>query len=259
MQKDERRPSAPTACRLLLDPPAAGAWNMAVDEMLLEESAGTGLCFWRFYTWEEPTLSLGYFQSYEDRCSHASSTKCPVVRRASGGGAILHDLELTYSCVWPEGHALAAGRLRLYEAVHASLIAVLAQFGVQASLCGEAAASQNASQPFLCFCRRSPGDVLVGATKIAGSAQRRLRGAVLQHGSILLAQSAKAPELPGLAEVAALRLPANQLRDAWRDDLASRLGVAWHPDVLSNDQRRRATERWEAKYATERWTRSRGR
>ncbi|MEN6493699.1 MAG: hypothetical protein ABFD16_05355, partial [Thermoguttaceae bacterium] len=189
------RPSS--SCRLLIDPPAPGAWNMAVDEVLLEWAAETGGCSWRFYRWEEPTLSLGYFQTYDDRWQHAASSKCPVVRRASGGGAILHDLELTYSCVWPQEHHLAAGRLQLYEAVHASLVELLASYGVRASLC-DPALGQRATPPFLCFQRRSPGDLLVGPIKVAGSAQRRLRGAVLQHGSILLARSLAAPELDGL-------------------------------------------------------------
>ena len=81
---------------LLLDPPASGAWNMAVDEVLWRWSAAAGRCCWRFYRWEEPTLSLGYFQSYDDRARHAASQGCPVVRRPSGGGAIVHDKEKGY-------------------------------------------------------------------------------------------------------------------------------------------------------------------
>ena len=99
--------SIPRECRLLIDPPGAGAWNMAVDEVLLEWSAEQGGCCWRLYRWQEPTLSLGYFQPYDERRRHPASRDCPAVRRLSGGGAILHDAELTYSLVVPSGHPLA--------------------------------------------------------------------------------------------------------------------------------------------------------
>ena len=127
--------SSLTECRLVMDPPAAGAWNMAVDEVLWQWSAETGRPCWRFYRWQEATLSLGYFQAYEDRGRHAASRDCPVVRRPSGGGAIIHDAELTYSFALPREHRLAGRPVRLYEIVHATLIDVLADRGVAASLC----------------------------------------------------------------------------------------------------------------------------
>src|SRR5437764_2183769 len=119
------------ALRLLLDPPAPGAWNMAVDEALLETAAGSGVATLRFYQWQEPTLSLGYFQAAADRQQHAASRDCPLVRRASGGGAILHDRELTYSIALPQPKAAAA----LYDACHETLIAALRELAVAASLC----------------------------------------------------------------------------------------------------------------------------
>ena len=88
-------------CRLFIDPPAPGSWNMALDETLLESAADGGESSLRFYGWSQPTLSLGYFQPYDDRCQHAASRNCPAVRRASGGGAILHDREITYSFALP--------------------------------------------------------------------------------------------------------------------------------------------------------------
>ncbi len=122
-------------CRLLVDAPASGAWNMAVDETLLEWSAACGGLAWRFYRWQEPTLSLGYFQACEDRTAHAPSTSCKIIRRQSGGGAIVHDAELTYSVVLPASHPFATDRMRLYHAVHASLLDVLASWRIQGTLC----------------------------------------------------------------------------------------------------------------------------
>ena len=124
----------PSPFRLLLDPPASGAWNMAVDEVLLEAAAADGQCTLRFYRWEEPTLSLGYFQTYADRWQHEPSSHAAVVRRMSGGGAILHDAELTYSFAVPSHHPLANNRLGFYQAVHTALIEALAQWGIEAAM-----------------------------------------------------------------------------------------------------------------------------
>jgi len=250
--------SSPVPCRLLIDPPASGAWNMAVDEVLLQWSAARDRCCWRFYRWQEPTLSLGYFQRYDDRWQHAASRSCPVVRRASGGGTILHDAELTYSVVVPGGHPLAQRRLALYEAVHATLIELLAERGITASLCGEPPKTAAGRQPFLCFQRRSPGDLLVGHTKIAGSAQRRVSGAVLQHGSVLLGRSAAAPELDGLNELAAVSLTHEQLIRAWLEKLAGRLAFCWHEEPLTDPERARAAALVETKYGSDRWIKYRG-
>jgi len=93
--------SAPTACHLLIDPPASGSWNMAVDEVLLGAVAKSGTSALRFYQWKSPTLSLGYFQSYSERSKHPTSLAADALRRLSGGGAILHDRELTYSLILP--------------------------------------------------------------------------------------------------------------------------------------------------------------
>ena len=80
--------------RLIIDPPALGRMNMAIDEALLE-SASRGETILRFYSWSPATLSLGYFQAYDDRREHSASADLDVVRRSTGGGAIVHDQEIT--------------------------------------------------------------------------------------------------------------------------------------------------------------------
>ncbi len=232
---------------------------MAVDEVLWRWSAATGRCCWRFYRWEEPTLSLGYFQSYDERARHAASLACPVVRRPSGGGAIVHDKELTYSLAIPATHPLAVRRSPLYRAVHQTLIEALAELGVAALLCGPPNEVQPAEQPFLCFQRRAAGDVLLGQAKIAGSAQRRDRGAVLQHGSILLAQSEAAPELAGLDRLACVAIEEDRLIHTWLDRLSRRLGVHWSQEPLDDRERLEAQRVMLAKYGSPDWTRDRRR
>jgi len=230
--------------RLLVDPPAAGAWNMAVDEALLE-SAAEGVGTLRFYEWTPATLSLGYFQSAAQREQHAASRDCPLVRRASGGGAILHDRELTYSVAMPQAAARENQTSALYDLFHESLILALAEFGVPAALFLPTERNcvpevrQNAAPAFLCFQRRTCGDVVYQGAKIVGSAQRRRRGAVLQHGSILLARSPHAPELLGIGELTGIAISPADLIAAWRPRLQACLGAAAAAE-LSGRERLRA-------------------
>ena len=196
-----------------------------------------------------------------------ASSRSAAVRRTSGGGAILHDIELTYSVAVPSRHPLAVGRLEFYQAMHTTLIETLADWHIEATMFAQPAAAAPHSEtssstahrrpPFLCFQRRSPGDVLVGRTKIAGSAQRRCRGAVLQHGSILLARSAAAPELDGLEEMGGRTITPERLVEAWLARLVKILPNTWHHDQLTNEQRRRAAMLATAKYTCSAWTENR--
>ncbi len=154
---------------LLLDPPASGAWNMAVDEALLE-AAAEGQSTLRFYRWAEPTLSLGYFQTYGDRFQHEASRGCAVVRRPSGGGAILHDRELTYSLAVPEAHPVAATRLRTYRAVHEALIAALGRWGIEAGML------TCATDPRGCGCRRDARTTTGAVPMLPTAVSRRCPG-----------------------------------------------------------------------------------
>ena len=194
------------------DPPQSGVRNMAVDEALLE----LGQPVLRFYRWNEPTVSLGYFQRYDDRNGHESSRHCPLVRRRSGGGAIIHDRELTYSLVLPHDFPLAVKRLELYEAIHRSFIAVLKHFGVAAEFSG---IERGGTNVFLCFQRLSPGDVVIRdgprVLKILGSAQYRNKaGSILQHGSLLLDRSDAASELDGIRQISDLFPSVSELIEA---------------------------------------------
>jgi lipoate-protein ligase A len=238
----------PIECRLIIDPPSDGAWNMAADEALLIDAAENGTTTLRFYGWSEPTLSLGYFQRYAERDQHEPSLHCALVRRQTGGGAILHDRELTYSIVLPASHALARQTPLLYAAVHDAFIAAIGPaISADASWAlrrrDEVSTAMGADEPFLCFQRQAPGDVLLGATsvqseaanrrnpdqranwKILGSAQRRHRGAVLQHGSLLLDRAPAAPEIPGVFELTGANLEPGPIAKAVTGVLAGVLNV----------------------------------
>lgn len=250
------RPPVPAmiSVRLLNDAPASGAWNMAVDESLLVSAAEDGICTLRFYGWEVPTLSLGYFQEYADRERHEASQKCPCVRRASGGGAIMHDREITYSYSVPPTAVWAKRHLALYEAFHGALIEVLADVGFSAALSRPPGSLRDQASPFLCFERRAFGDVLVGEAKIAGSAQRRFNGAVVQHGSILIERSPCAPELPGLNDLDGGRESTeDELLTRWQHKLAEGLELYFSPGELTDIERTRADRLTAEKYAADGW------
>lgn len=237
-----------------VDPPASGAWNMAVDEAQLEVAAAQQRPRIRFYQWSEATVSLGYFQSHRERGGHSASCQCPIVRRPSGGGAIVHDQELTYSLVVPNDRSVADDHTAIYTAVHRALVKVLAAQGVAAQLCQETGGQAGVGAAFLCFQRLSVGDVLVAETKIAGSAQRRRNDVLLQHGSLLLAHSAAAPELPGLAELTSVRLDPQQFVQAWTLQIEKNLGFELQPGTCDAASLERARQLVAEKYAAADWT-----
>lgn len=247
-------------CRLIIDGPASGFWQMAVDETLLE-SAAEGQATLRFYEWSEPTLSLGYFQDYGEREAHRASRDCPLVRRQTGGGAILHDQELTYSLALPLAHPLAADAMRLYRAAHAALVDTLGSFGIESQMrAGDGpsrATADSAGEPFLCFQRRSGGDVLVDGVKVCGSAQRRRRGAILQHGSLLLAASPAAPELPGIMQLRGSCPPLTDIRDGWAREMAFQLGLTLEMQSLGDLEWDRVRTLTVEKYDSAAWNRRR--
>ncbi|SFH61593.1 lipoate--protein ligase family protein [Planctomicrobium piriforme] len=196
-----------STCRLLIDSPRSGAENMEIDNALLNAGVA-GQAALRFYEWAAPTVSLGHFQAAQGQNVPARFAGLEVVKRLSGGGAILHHHELTYSCVLPAWHPVTRDPVRLYDIIHAAIIEVLTGHQVTCRLRGDEA---FADQPFLCFARGDARDIICGAHKIVGSAQRRRQGAVLQHGSILLRQSEFAPEFPGIFELAGQDLTAERL------------------------------------------------
>ncbi len=184
-------------CRLLLDEaPGSGSWNMAVDAVLLETAVTEGLATFRWYRWAEPTLSLGYFQKPED--VEALLPDLPRVRRMTGGGAILHDQEWTYSFAVPAEQRFYGHPEELYDRVHDAVIEVINGLGY--ALKRRGATGKAVPEPVLCFSRRDAHDVLLGEHKVLGSAQRRRKGAILQHGSLLWRASRLTPEHRGLED-----------------------------------------------------------
>lgn len=172
--------------RLLVTPAAPGVENMALDESLMARARSTGEWTLRLYAWSAPTISLGRNQAairHYDR-ERIARRGLAVVRRPTGGRAILHHREITYSVTAP---AASAGTEReSYTRINRLLVRALENLGVSAL---PAPRTERARSPDAtpCFERPAEGELTVGGRKIAGSAQWRSEGALLQHGSILVA------------------------------------------------------------------------
>jgi lipoyl(octanoyl) transferase len=189
-------------CRLVIETdPQSGVRNMAIDEALLEAALEEGRCTVRWYRWESATVSLGYFQRADEAAAMPELCGLPVVRRLTGGGAILHHHEWTYSCAVPADHRLAQDPSQIYGLVHERIVRALTEAGVHSTaLRGVKSPADEGT--FLCFGRGDERDIVLAGHKIVGSAQRRRRGGVLQHGSLLLRRSEHASQFPGVLDLA---------------------------------------------------------
>lgn len=176
--------------RLIVSPAADGAHNMAVDEaILLAAGSGEAPPTLRLYGWEPPCLSLGYAQPIDDAdLSLLNSRGWDIVRRPTGGRAILHTDELTYAVVGPDSHPLLTGGvLESYQRLSLALLSALHRLDVPAQANpGKMASPDVRSTDPICFEVPSNYEITVDGKKLIGSAQARKRGAVLQHGSLPL-------------------------------------------------------------------------
>ncbi|HEY7330277.1 MAG TPA: biotin/lipoate A/B protein ligase family protein [Gemmataceae bacterium] len=237
-------------CRFLPFHIAPGDWNMAADETLLQ-SAAAGAASFRFYGWSQPTLSLGYFQSSATSRAHAKLGELAWVRRPSGGAALVHHLEVTYTLAVPAGTPWQKSGESWLRRMHTAIADALASLGVAAKMCG--AHEEKKLGEVLCFLHHTPGDLLVSDSKIVGSAQRKQRGALMQHGSILLAASSWTPQLPGIRELAGMALSAETLNAAVAEQLTKQTGWKLIASEWTPGERERIKELAVGKYSQPAW------
>jgi lipoate-protein ligase A len=221
--------------------PHSAAMNMAIDEALLEYATVPAI---RFYRWQSPALSFGYFGRFADVASYECERD--LVRRWTGGGIVFHAEDLTYSLVIPTSDtAFAESSISIYEKIHRALCDVLSETGQRAVVAeivdhGPSSATVTirtgiSDAGYSCFANPVRADVMIGGRKIAGAAQRRTRCGLLQQGSI-------------------------QGIELWRD-LAQRFARELSTDRSERkvDEKilNRARELAEQKYGTESWLRKR--
>jgi lipoate-protein ligase A len=213
----------------------SAALNMAIDEALLERTKIPSI---RFYRWKSPALSFGYFGNFADVAEHR--TKRDLVRRWTGGGIVLHGDDLTYSIVIPATDpAFSESAMSIYENVHRALCNALVSTGQRAYVAGGvdpgAGVSDAGYSRHLCFTNPVRADVMVNGQKVAGAAQRRTRGGLLQQGSVQYVDLGN-----GLAE-----------------RFARELSQACVEGKISSELLDRAEKIAGKKYATEAWLRRR--
>jgi len=226
------------------------AWNMAVDEALLDElEERGGSPVFRVYRWAPAALSLGRFQPAADVTPPAGAT---LVRRLTGGAAIHHRSdELTYSVVAP--YAVLGGRPRAaYAAIHELLRAALTGLGVP--LAERSSAAAPATTRGMCFDAATGYDLVAGDKKLVGSAQRRRGKTFLQHGSLPRTPDPLAKGAVILAELVAAPPSLPELTAAIRSELERRLAAGVVADALRNAERARAMGLERSRYAAPEWT-----
>lgn len=171
--------------RLLFAPARDGAENMARDVALQNYSRKTGVCVFSVYTWERPTLSFGRNQTAKGLYDTAriEREKIDVVRRPTGGRAILHYREITYAVTGPDAYAPTLADA--YNRINELLLAALRNIGAPVELAAPNGPSPKPDES-PCFAEPVKGELIANNRKLVGSAQFREDGAFLQHGSILL-------------------------------------------------------------------------
>jgi len=233
-----------------------GGMQMAIDEaILISKSQGTVPDTLRFYTWKPPAVSIGFFQGIHEEIDMEKAKKngVDVVRRITGGGAVLHENELTYSLVVSEG-VVSNDISESYREICGGLVEGLKLLGVKAEF-------------------RPINDIVVNERKISGSAQTRRNGVVLQHGTLLLDVN---PE----RMFSILKVPEEKMRDKIVKDVRKRVtslreergdvslekvesslrkgfekvfGVRLVKEELTEEEVTLAGKLFKEKYSTERW------
>jgi lipoate-protein ligase A len=201
---------------------ASAAMNMAMDEaMLLAHSTGNVPPTIRFYAWQPAAVSIGYFQkaAAEIDLNECKRQEIDVVRRLTGGRAVLHDCELTYSLVVKEDYpSIPATITASYFHFSRGLVEGLKQLGVEAEMSmPRGAYGQRSKVPSSAACFDAPAhyELTYERRKLVGSAQVRKQGVILQHGSILIRFSAE-------KMAAILKMPSAEMRERTRDMLSHR-------------------------------------
>jgi lipoate-protein ligase A len=258
--------------RAIFDTPRDGAFNMAIDEAILEATAAGGLTpTLRLYAWEPPTLSLGYAQSAAD-CDFDALNRLGwgLVRRPTGGRAILHTDELTYSLVAAESHPLMQGGvLESYRRISLGLLAGLRHLGVDAAA-DAVRAGRTAGNP-VCFEVPSHYEISCGGKKLVGSAQARRLGCVLQHGALplrgdlarillVLAHPDSNPErirrrAATLGDLLGREVAWQEAADAVCRGFAETFDISFRHEALSEEEKTRALELAREKFGNDEWTR----
>jgi len=263
--------------RLLLTPPAHGAWNMAVDESILEHiGRGESIPTLRLYAWNPPCLSLGHAQPFSDvDMKRLKQRGWEVVRRATGGRAILHTDELTYSVIAPSNEPRMEGSvLESYNRLAQALLLAVKNLELPVEI-KQGKVNGNTAPNAVCFEVPSTYEITVNGKKLIGSAQARKKEGVLQHGSLpltgdltricqaLVFENASAREdaskrllerATTVESALGVGISWEKAKQAFVHAFEAQLGLSFEPGELSESESKRADELVREKYDHPSWT-----
>jgi len=223
--------------RLFDSGPGNPAFNMALDEALLEFMPRLGQPVLRFYGWTEPAASFGYFQKYAE--VEQATLLRPLIRRPTAGGIVPHDADWTYSLTFPAGHEWHSLRAEeSYKRVHEWLQAAFASLGIETEL----ASGCKKSLPGQCFVGHETSDLLWHGRKVAGAAQRRNKLGLLIQGSI---------------QPPPVRIERTDWQQAMAAEAGGRWGVVWNSDETFEAVLRLADELVQTKFSLDQYNRKR--
>ena len=220
--------------------------NMAIDEAVFALRDKLGLpATLRFYGWKPAAISIGYFQKIEDpSLQRYKRQKLTIVRRFTGGGAILHKNEITYSLAGSTHESpLFRDIIKTQKLVHEAIILGLKNLGINAEL-----KRKEIRRPdrYFCFVSPSKYDVVEAGRKIVGSAQRRRNRAFFQHGSIVM-NSKITPE--SIEE----KKDGRKITDSLILGFEKKLGMRLLLGQLTQEEVKLSQELRETKYSTQNW------
>jgi lipoate-protein ligase A len=261
--------------RLINSGDQTGAMNMALDEALLNSVAnGRSSPVLRFYRWHPATVTLGYAQSVHtdldlDVCASAG---LDVVRRSTGGRAVLHDHEVTYSVIAPLNTGLFGGSvLECYRVIAEVLQKTLLQLSLPAELVpGKSRGGQRNAMKAVCFSAPSQYELVIEGRKVAGSAQKRHGQSFLQHGSIPLemdlellgkalkineniATSGSLESVGWLNQWSKKKLTIDEVEEVLAEVFSTHLQVEWDPSEPSLSELQDAQRLCAEKFSCPEW------
>jgi lipoate-protein ligase A len=257
--------------RIISHGPENAFFNMALDEAISEsvrqKNSPPTL---RLYQWERPSVSIGYFQKISDiDAAYCMKNDYPVVRRLTGGRAILHDMELTYSLSsLHDSYPFNGNLLDNYKTISSALLSGLRSIGIEADMSFVKKRNNGHRDP-ACFKAASYGEVMVESRKIIGSAQKRYKNGFMQHGSILFSFNSR--ELCSvLADnagdnfegIGAIRdfdaeISPDDFKETLKEAFEKELKIKLITDVPSKHELKLAGELQQAKYSSSEWNNKR--
>ncbi|MEJ5312485.1 MAG: biotin/lipoate A/B protein ligase family protein [Anaerolineae bacterium] len=263
----------PATWRLMLEPyPKPGALNMATDEALLREvAARRSPPTLRLYAWSPPALTLGRGQPFADAdVARLTADNVTLLRRATGGTAVFHEDELAYAvAVTHDEPRLTGGIAESYRGLSAALLYALAKVGLRNAEASAHAERRGGPRSPVCFELPSDYEITVGPRKLFGSAQMRINGGILQHGTLPLSG-----DIARISDYLTARPPADRIREhaltlhdalgrtvAWREiadalieGFTATLNLTLIPAPLLPAERRLIDQLVAEKYTNPAWT-----